>query len=409
MKFILIIFIAFTFSNCHLAQFYKIQKAMQTETMKQYAFKREIPFKNMNGFIVIEATIGNKTGDFILDTGASTMLDEAFVKNIPFEILGKRKHKDVNGKKKQLKTIQLKTLSVSDITFKGIVATVSDLEVLKLLKTNLCINVSGILGVNIMNKGVWQIDYFKNKITITDNKDSLNLPIDKKIIGFYSTGRGTPQIRVTSNGIYIGEAELDTGNTGDFTMPKQAVSMFPLLETFIVKRGLSAGAFGTKEDSSFKTQLPTLTLGQSFDAQNTMISFSNTHSGMPLIGYEFLKDYVVTIDWKYNEIILSSFKPSLEKSFFTFGFSTIFKEGKLCIASITEQSSADKAGFKLNDQILQINGEDYRQITQTDYCDFLQQDLLKRSDTLMLVVKRGEIEIKQKVTKTDLIKILMKK
>ena len=408
MKLALTLLLALSLSSCRYAQFLKIQKAMQAETMKQYAFKREMPFEYISGFIVIEATIGDKTGKFILDTGALTLLDDDFVKNVLFKTLGKQKHKDVNGNKKYLKTVKLDKLSISGIDFQGIVATVSDLEILKILKTNRCIDASGILGVNVMNKGVWQIDYFNKKITITDSKDSLNLPADKKVISFYATGKGTPQIRVTANGVYLGEAELDTGNNGDFDMQKKTINNLPFAKTAITKRGLSGGAFGLQEDTTLITMLPTLTLGENFEIQNTVVSLSSSLSGNPLIGYQFLKNYVVTIDWKYNEITLIPSNLSLEKPFLTYGFSPIFKDGKLYVASIIEQSSADKAGLRLNDQIIQINGKDYNPITQIDYCDFLQQDLLKKSNTLQLVVKRGDKEIKHELIKTDMMDILMK-
>ncbi len=408
MKFILILIIALNVSSCNLRAHFKILDAQKAEKMVQHSFKKQMPFQLVNGFIVVEMSIGNKKGNFILDTGAGTLISEDFAKDLSFKTLGKQKHRDVAGRKMFLKTVVFDKIAVGGIDFQGIVASVSDFQILKTLKTGLCMdNISGLMGVNVMNKGIWQIDYHNKKIIITDSRDSLNYPTDKQMINFYATGKGTPIIRMTHKDTYLGEAELDTGNSGFIDIPKKTLHNLPFLKDFIKKQGISAGLFGLSRDTSLITQLPKLTLGQRFETQNAVVSFSSSLIGAPLIDYDFLKDYVVTIDWKYQEITFSGYKTSLEKPFFSYGFTPKMTEGKLTIASLLERSNADKAGFKLNDHILQINDVDCRNITQARYCDLRQQNIIEHSNTLILTIQRGDLVLKQELKKSDLMAEVM--
>lgn len=375
---------------------------MQAEIMKTHNFKRELPFKTINGFIVVEMTIGNKKGNFILDTGASTMLDESFAKDLTYKILGKRKNIDTQGKKKLLKTAVFANLSVGGIDFQNIVASVSDLAIVNILKTKNCMEVSGLLGANVMNKGVWHIDYRNQKITISDSRDSIPLQDNKHVIGFTSSGSGTPLVRLSSNGKYLGEARLDTGNSGDFEISKSSASPLLPLKKSIKRYGFTSGVFGMYIDTTYTTLLPKLTFGQNFETKNTSVAISSRLTGAPLIGYEFLKHYIVTIDWKYQEITFSDYQPSLENRNFTFGFSPLYENGKLLIGSLIEQSAADKAGLKLNEQIVKINGINCEKMTQSDYCDFRNQKILAKSDSLELTIKKGDKEVKYTLSKTDL-------
>jgi hypothetical protein len=390
-------------SSCNLRAHFKILDAQKAEKMVHHSFKKEMPFQLVNGFIVVEMTVGNKKGNFILDTGAGTLINEDFAKDLSFKTLGKQKHRDVAGRKMLLKTVVFEKITVGAIDFQDIVASISDFQILKILKKGLCMdNISGLLGINVMNKGIWQIDYYNQKIIITDSRDSLTHPTDKQVINFYATGKGTPMIRMTHKDTYLGEAGLDTGNSGFIDIPKKTLQNLPFLKGFIKKYGISAGLFGMSRDTSLITQLPKLTLGQRLETQNAVVSFSSSLTGAPLIGYQFLKDYVVTIDWKYQEITFSGYKTSLEKPFFSYGFTPKMTDGKLTIASLIERSNADKAGFKLNDQILQINDVDCRNMTQTLYCDLRQQNIFESSSSLVLTIQRGDLVLKQELKKSDL-------
>jgi hypothetical protein len=397
---IFLLLITAVFSNCNIIRGVKIEYARDAERMMPYTnFKREIPFKTVNGHIVIEATIDGKKGNFILDTGASTMLDEDFSNNLSLNILGKSKHKDATGKKKILKTVALNNLTIGDIAFEKIIATTGGLDIIKVLKLKNCIDISGLIGANVMNKGVWQIDYRRQKITITDTRDSLHFPSDKKTISFDARGGAKkPVIKLKMNGIDLGDAVFDTGNNSTIGMSNKTASAFLPFKTAIKQYRYGSGAFGMYVDTSYTAKLPNLTFGQNFETMHTIVTVNSHLTDLTLIGYQFLKDYVVAIDWKYQEITFYDYQPSKENPYFTFGFTPLFQNEKLIVGGIMIQSAADKAGLKLNDEILEVNGIDCRKIAHATYCDLKYTD----ADTVRLTVKKGDKEVNYTLTKTDL-------
>lgn len=350
MRIIITVLIFMTFSSCGLRSFFKIRNAMEQETINSSSFKQEIPFRDEQGLIIIDVLIDNKVYNFIFDSGASTILDDDIVESINYEKIGIQKHKGTSRKKKILKTIKLDSLSIGGVRFSSIVASITDLET---LKEKFCLDFDGIIGANVMNKAVWQIDYSRKIIILTDSKDSLHQSIDAKSFYFNATGKGTPMLSLSINDQYIGEGRFDTGSNGGIDLPEKDIVTADTTNAFIVKHGFSSGLFADRLESS-RTTIANFKIGSNFELENTLVTFNK---GLPyaIIGNKLMRDYVVTIDWKYQEITLSSFKPNKERRYHTFGFSPSFKDGIIVIGSIYKNSSADLEGLKINDQIVQIN------------------------------------------------------
>lgn len=376
---------------------------MGQETISPNSFKQEIPFRYEQGFILIDVLIGSKVYNFIFDTGASTFLDDDIVKYINYEKIGIQKHKGTSGKKKTLKVVKLDSLRIGDIRFSSIVAGITDLDP---LKRKSCLDFDGIIGANVMNKAVWQIDYSRKIITLTDSKDSLLQSSDAKRFDFSATGKGTPMLGLSINGQYIGKGKFDTGSSGGIDLPEKDIVAIGATNAFIVKHGLSSGLFADRLESSKTTLVSNFKIGSNFEMENTLVTF-NKILPYAIIGNKFLRNYVVTIDWRYQEITLSSFKPAKEMERLTFGFTPNFKNGIIVIGTIYENSSAYLEGLKVNDQIVQINALDFRNTTHEDYCKLLKNDSLKNSLELKITVKRDDQEIKRTLVKKDLIKDIL--
>lgn len=403
MKILTTVLILITFSNCTLVSYYKHSKAIQKEKLLQQSFKTEIPFREEKGLLVVEVKIENKVHNFIFDTGASTVLDENFAKTIKSKKIGTQKHTDSGGKKAMLKIRQLEKLSVGNIDFSSIIISVYDLSA---LKKATCIDFVGILGANVMNKAVWQIDYKRKVITLTDSRDSLLQKDNQKTFNFYSEGKGTPKIRVSVNDDYLDEAELDTGSSGGLELTKQKLSHFTTSK-FISLYGSIFSLFSNKLDTTQITVLPIIKLGRDFEVPNTLVSFSSGLSRPLLIGNAFLKDYLVTIDWKRREITLSPAQSNVENQNNTYGFSPKLKDGKIIIGSIYENLAADKAGFKLNDEIVQINEVDFRHASYNDYCQLIQNWKDRKDKEISITVRQGNMEIKRILTQSNIKELIL--
>jgi predicted aspartyl protease len=393
------IFISCFFTNCSIFSYKKYRKALREEKMVQYYFRKEIPFFEDKGQIIVAAKINGQLQNFIFDTGAGTILDEKFYKSLNIKQLGKQKRMDAAGNKKMSQTGVLDKLTVGDIDFTSIIVNSTDLSS---LQQNSCTKFAGILGRNVMNKAIWQIDYRKKIITICDHRDTIKHPTDSQAFAFLIKGQSTPIVRLSTENQYLGEAEIDTGNNGGIDFPKKTMEKLPKNTTFIKKIGSTNTLFKEIKDTTFTTLLPLITFEDKLKVKNELIRFS-TNLTHPLIGNEFLKQFLVTIDWKWQEITFSSYQANDNQHLEYFGFSPKWKDGKVVVASIFDNSSASEANIELNDQIIQIDNTDFRNCTFDDYCHFLQKNIFKENKKISITIKKGNQETKHNLLKTNLL------
>lgn len=388
-----------TFSSCGLISAFKIRDAMLEEKVMQFGFKRTLPFRYDKGLIIVEANIDDKPYNFIFDTGASMIIDDDFAKKVKYKKIGIQRSKDSGGNRKKLKIVKLNKVSIGGIEFSDIVTGISDLDK---LKTTTCIDFAGIIGANVMNKSVWQIDYQNKIIILTDSRDSLNQPNSKKTFYFDAAGKKTPNIQLSINGKFIGELWLDTGSTRGIDLPEKALQNIDATHKFIISNSMSSGLHSEYIETSKTTIIPKITLGQDAEIENSFLAF-NKNLPHGLVGNRFLHDYLITIDWRYQEITLGSTPKNRSSLYSSFGFSVGVKAQTLVIGSLIKNSSADKAGLKLYDQILQLGEKNYRNFSLSDYCELLENGIGEKGSELMVTVKRGDQEMQVRVNKSDLV------
>lgn len=186
--------------------------------ISNHSFKEELDFQEVNGLLIIQAEFDGVVRDFIFDTGSSIILDKDFASSLNVQKSGKVKTRDSNNNKQHIQHVKLEKFIIGEVSFYDRVASVSDLEH---LNTAVCLNVSGIIGANAMNKCIWQIDYQKQKITFTNHRDSLLLSGKEQQINFSAVGKGVPTVSLYSNGTYWGEAIFDTGSNGGLSLNEQ--------------------------------------------------------------------------------------------------------------------------------------------------------------------------------------------
>jgi len=332
MRFLFLLLTIFSLSGCGLLDSIRINNLLKEDRVRQHSFKEKIRFKEVNGRIIIPVKIQNKTYDFLFDTGAITVIDDDVAKLIKLTKIAKRNLTDFSGNKKKLRYIRLDTITIQNIDFLAIGAVVSDLNV---LKDNKCIQVSGIIGANVMNNAVWQINYPYQEIIVTDSKDSLFLPFKSDTVSFETNMQGTPSFNLkTSTGINE-EVILDTGSDKGIYLPYKNIYHLKDTSKLIKGYGMSYSAFGNSWDTTLFTNLSDVIIGYKFGIENTSVGFKQ-QLPQGIIGGEFLKRYTVTIDWLYQNIIFSNFAPIEKKLFDTYRFNPTFKDGKILVDYVYE-------------------------------------------------------------------------
>ena len=373
---------------------FKIRDAFQNETISYKSFKQEIDFKEVNGFIVIEAEFNGQLRNFIFDTGASVILDTDFAESIQTVKIGRLKTVDSNNKKRKVPYVKIKEIKIGEVLFQNTVGSVSNLNH---INEGACSDISGIIGANLMNKCIWQIDYAQKKIILTNEIDSLNLSGKEQKIKFSAVGKGVPTVSLFANGLFCGEALFDTGFNGTFLVNSNC-----LIDTtgLVEKEVSSAGVFGF-ETILIKTRIiDSIQLTSAVTYKNQFVNFEENVK-RALIGNSFLKDYKVTFDWKSNEILLEKYSNQAYETPIDFGFHPKFIHQKIVIGSIRKNSKAYEEGLRLNDQIISWNGIDYTTETYDKYCKHSQN--CKDISIATLTVLRAEKKLIFNLEKSEVL------
>lgn len=116
-----------------------------------------------------------------------------------------------------------------------------------------------------------------------------------------------------------------------------------------------------------------------------------------LVGNELLKRFNLTINYPQREIHLlpnTHFNETFEYGYT--GFSIYFVNGKIVVDDVIKDSPADKAGFKIDDEIISV-GSDFSNNIQR------YKDLLQEPDTRIQVIIRRKGQLQTIILKTSTI------
>jgi len=119
-----------------------------------------------------------------------------------------------------------------------------------------------------------------------------------------------------------------------------------------------------------------------------VVVFDNDGSGE--LGLKFFKNFRVIINWTEKELMMTpeeEYDYSIIKGF---GFSPSLDEENLLVSFVYEGSEARKAGIKPGDRIIKLDGVDYSNITQNQWCELLDKGFENETDTLTVSILRDD-------------------
>ncbi|SMP32578.1 aspartyl protease family protein [Chryseobacterium profundimaris] len=336
----------------------------------------------------VKVNISGKMYNFILDTGAPTVISQAIYKELKLRKKYKRSIKDSDEKVQQQIFTELPEMKVDNLVFKNVGAVVLDLTSAELG----CLKVDGIIGANQMAKLFWKVNYSNNTLEASSELSSFNVNEYDIVIPFEIQPQKTPNITVSLLNKDL-KLTFDTGFSGRMEVAHDDIDLkaFPnIVKTFGTH---TTGAFGTATPSAeYIFRADSLKMGNKM-FQNEKISTAK--SG--LIGNDFLKDFAFILDWKNNRIYLKRIaeSPSILESF---GFSYRFVNGNAMVTFVFEEENFP---LKIGDAILSINGVSLHNLDKDKVCYYSLNRVEKDFATLKLQVKRGgkimEIPMNKKV------------
>lgn len=375
----------------------KLRKLYDQTTINDENFSSTIQFQRLSsGHIVVPVVIKHKEYSFLVDTGTPNIISKELAETLKLEHVSHKKYMDSQDNTLELSLAEIDQIKIGNIAFNKNATIIHDFE--KSPPTIRCLDIAGVIGANLMKRAIWQFDFERNEIVISDSK-KYTKDNNTNILKFGTGYSGTPIVKVDINGMSDGKAYIDFGAKGFYKSSKRTFkklckeSVKDLCKTTSGYGSMASGAFGYEEpDSSYLALVHEFSIGSKDKAKLTdqLITLSN-HSDK-LIGLEFFENYLTTINWKDKELALTKTKSAYDHKISTynsFGFKVVYQDKKLYIGFIYENSPASKSGLEIGDQITKINQFDFDQSTEDQFCTFQNSNILDTEDQLTLSITRN--------------------
>jgi predicted aspartyl protease len=317
-----------------------------------------IPYENIRGKIIVEATISGEKFRFIVDTGAPTIITRRLYSRLNSLVLKRMPIIDQSGKTDSMNVINLAEVVLGGVTFSNIPTLVTDQS-----EIFTCFGVDGFIGSNLLRNSIISFDNVRKIITLTDSETRLSLDRKKSISLFVNQMQSSPFIWVTLKGVKKKVREqllFDSGMDGLYDLSLRHYALFKKKKIFeVISRSTgsnSIGAHGTADDTTqYKLRVATFAIN-GIAMQN--VSLQTTPASNSRIGSTLLELGSVTLDYKNRRFYFEPFsnKP-IDLYQKGFPVEPVYRDNQLQIGIIWEEALRDK--IKTGDQILSVDDTNY--------------------------------------------------
>lgn len=325
----------------------------------------EVPFRIGERAIIVDATVNNANVSLLFDTGfsGSVVLNDAIDIGKATGVMNLR---DFVGQF-QAKTVKIKSLKLGG---KPVEATEMEAVQQPLARMSAGYNThtDGIMGFEVISRHVTEINFENKKFVFYPAGYDINklVPDNKKtfMAKMLPIGHNAMEIEVkTKNGGTMTLA-LDTGNAFYSTTHKDVLERLGLWKVdqkpkFMKQSGVASGAVDSwdirlKDITIFGVPVPD-------SVWNIIDAPSSSAEGDGTVGFGFLKNFNITIDYEKRRVFLENWTGKTTDEFVGevgIGATYVKEVSGVYIYDISPESPADKAGIKEGDLLLSVDGED---------------------------------------------------
>jgi hypothetical protein len=343
-------------------------------------FSESIPFTEETGLIILPVTIRGKNYRFILDSGAPTSISHEIQKELSFKKLFNKHIRDSEGHRKKVAYVNIDALELGDISFEKQTAFVGDFTSNPVIE---CLKIDGIIGSNTMRICNWiinsserELSFFNSEIDTTGkNYFSSPFQIDHQYDILVDLRIGRSKVK---------NIKVDYGSNGSLSLPESAFSKLKeaniLSNTHSVTGQSQTGFLGEVRALDYE-----ISYADSIYLGNCLFEDVKIKSkGKGLLGNQLLGDYVVSIDWRNQQLYFEK-NPDIIRSSATFGFSLGLNrsENYVYVQSVIEESTAYKKGIRPLMKVSQIDSIAFD--NEDSYCNYVNW-MNYNPDSILLVV-----------------------
>jgi len=351
-----------------------------------------IPFQMAAHLIVIPVVLeeSRDTLHFAVNTGSISVISDEVAHRYDLSPINEINYLEVDGKNDQLTTLyQANRLRIGKLQLSNVAFTGSNLQALQSLSE---IHIDGIIGNNVLNRGMWKIDYLRKELTWIAQLPTLDA--EWKAFPFrQDQGKGgAPMVRAKLNDEIFASVEINTGNPNTLVVPhsvwKRAAQGLPDNMNLPVRGRNGGDLFYSYQDRSI-SKLPLLTMGEDVFCDLPTLVINEKRYQTIQLGKAFLEHYVMILDYQNRSLYLKQqYNYPIEPNPLTFGLEVGHIDGKCLVSAVIKGSVAYQYGLVEGDEVLKIN--DWQVAPQKiDTVRSLFED--KAVDSLSLVVKKTKL------------------
>jgi hypothetical protein len=364
----------------------------------------KIPFENDDLlFIKVKVNDHAEPLNFVFDTGASTaVLDENVAKAIGVTADYQQPTEGAAGTEMYNIALSQK-LHVGNITLMDAHIVLVDLARLSKRGNQ---KIDGIIGANIMQQFVTQLNFDTNTIELYKSIDEIANTSAYKVLPTSLDFASIPQVELEftleNNQKFKGKFLFDSGANMTFLLNTPFVKA-KNIETLIGKT-IENKAEGLTTSSTFKIGKVANVIFGGFEFGEMPIDLSNSKSGVMsseayagILGVQIINRFNLILDYKNEKIYFKPNKTYANEFEFPLSGISIEKEvEKIQISNVVKGSEAFEKGIRKGDELVSINGK--KSTSTKQYRELLKQENTKvqlelkdengSSKTVIITLKR---------------------
>ncbi|MEY3421956.1 MAG: hypothetical protein RIR48_2256 [Bacteroidota bacterium] len=348
-------------------------------------FYDEIPFSDKLGYFTIQVKIDTGSYVYIFDTGGYNTVTSKIMENANLPSLMEVEVGSSNKIKSKIKLSKIPLLQIGKAQFENVGVFNFDFSSSPVIN---CYTDGGLIGKSVIGEGVWQIDYKKSVIRLSDNilnmpnlynSEKIKIELDKTL---------NPFLKIMINGKQE-KFMLDFGYGGLLSLTEKTASSLKPKNILTIEGEGEISANGVVRENTYVTLLESIIIGKS-DLKNKVAYYSKSNN-YNVIGSELAKYFIVTLNFKDRELILTPYD-EVESSYETFGFNINLDSSKIYVSKLFKELNAQKEGLLLFDEIIAVNGKQLNNLAAL--CDryFYVNNILRTEKEILLKIKRGSVD-----------------
>ena len=255
-----------------------------------------VPFDDRQSSVVFEATLNGVKGRFMLDTGAAGVyLTRAFAAKANLQPLGAATVTGVGGNAETSVT-RIDHFAIGGVELQSFYAFIGIAN----------LGADGIVGFDVLDQVVCDVDFDKKQLTIS-NPATFTAPPGRGALVVALDGQ-TPQIEALVNNKLQVFMDLDTGDGSSMTFTRTFVDHNPGIVTragearFVGAGGeTQSGYIGSLDEIDIG---PYKFFGLEADVLGGFSGFAANRETQGLVGYQMLRRFNLTFDYRDNKVYL---------------------------------------------------------------------------------------------------------